>query len=145
MKKQKFRNTKDMFLKSVSGGQVVKIDGKTENGFVKNRKNTYSVITTNSGFFSDAEIVSMILNENASGMNIKPVTSIDPESIQVEKTEMTQAEKAFMLARKYRYDDPTYTLKRIWQANKLKKMNDRDIKTVMEMVEQIKVQLQESS
>lgn len=103
------------------------------------------VMATQSRFYSEAELVNNVLRDEMQRLNAKPVIDIDPTSIQIEKSEMTQAEKAFMLARKYRYDDPTYTLKKIWQANKIKKMNDRDIKTVMDMVEQIKGQLQESS
>jgi hypothetical protein len=124
---------------------AVKIEGKTEKGFVKHRKNTYLVLTTKSGFLSDDELVNVALQDHAARLNVKPVTSIAPESIKVEKSEMTPSEKAFMLARKYRFDDPTYTLKRIWQNCRMKEMSAKDVKTVMEIVAQIKVQLQKSS
>lgn len=104
------------------------------------------VVATGRGqFYSEAELVRQIIQDEAQRLNAKPVISVDPDSVKIEKSEMTQAEKAFMLARKYRFDDSTYTLKRIWQNCRMKEMSAKDVKTVMEIVAQIKVQLQESS
>lgn len=70
--------------------------------------------------------------------NFKPAIEIDRSLVQIEIKPMTPSEKAFMLARKYKDEDQTYTLKDIWKKHKNKEMNQANIDTVNRIVMSIK-------
>lgn len=147
MSKHKFKNLdKNLREKMINSNLINKRIYKNHPIVVKHqinkkKKKGYKseiVIVTNSNFYSEAELINNILKDEANSFNIKPFVKIDPNSIKIDKTKMTESEKAFILARKYRFNDPTYTLKMIWHKNKTKKMSIRDIKIVFDIVSKIK-------
>lgn len=93
----------------------------------------------NSSFYSPEEAMNQSVQAQLEAIkNFKPPVEIDPSTIKADNVKMTMAEKAFMLAKKYRFDDPSYTLKNIWHKHKKRQMNERTIEIVLEIVAEIK-------
>lgn len=123
---------------------ITKIDSKNNNGNYKNKKNrTINLTITAGSFYSDAEHIHSILKAEASRLNVKPVIKIDPNSIIVNKPKLTESQKAFMLARKYMKEDPSNTLRTIWQHNRNRQMSKANIKFVNDIVAKIKAKITE--
>ncbi len=121
------------------------IYGKThgvvlEHGVNRQKKSNqaYVLMSTKSGYYSEAELINNVLRDELKRLNVKPVIEIDPSTVENTRALMTDSEKAFMLARKYMKDDPSYTLKTIWQRNRNKAICARDVKIVFELVAKIK-------
>lgn len=93
----------------------------------------------NSTFYTTSDLLSSDVKDQLKTIkNFKKPINIDPSTVKTDNAKMTESEKAFMLAKKYRFADPTHTLKNIWHKSKKKRMGARDIKVVMEIVEEIK-------
>jgi len=128
-------NLVDRHIYGTDNGAVVKhgVDRSKKKGNI-----SHIVMTTSSGFYSEAALVNQVLHGEMQRLNVKPCYDIDPTSVEVIRSVMTDSEKAFMLARKYMKDDPSYTLKTIWQRNRNKAICARDVKIVFELVAKIK-------
>lgn len=140
MKKKLYnRKTANSAMHEQGIATIIKLDTINENGNHKHKKNRSIVVAVKpNSFYSDAEYISKILENESVRLNVKPVVSIDPNTINIKESSLTESEKAFMLARKYKHEDPTYTLKSIWQNHRSKKMNARTISIVNEMVKEIR-------
>lgn len=104
----------------------------------KKTKQAYIAVTTNSGFYSEGELMASVVREEMERLNAKPVIEIDPSTVKVELKPMTPSEKAFMLARKYRHEDPSKKLKWAYLSHLKKEMNKKTIEMVMDIVASIK-------
>ena len=104
----------------------------------RKKKDQHIVMSTNSAFHSERDLVNNVLKSELKRLNVKPVIEIDPSTVENTRALMTDSEKAFMLARKYMKEDPTYTLKTIWQRHRSKAICARDVKVVFEIVAKIK-------
>ena len=128
-------NNVDRHIYGTNNGSVVKhgVDRSKKKGNI-----SHIVMTTSSQFYSEATLVNQVLKGEMQRLNVKPCYEIDPTSVEVIRSVMTDSEKAFMLARKYMKEDPTFTLKTIWQRNRNKAICARDVKIVFELVAKIK-------
>lgn len=71
--------------------------------------------------------------------NVKEVIAIDPKTIDLKNKIMTEAERAFMLAKKYKLFDQT--LNDIFDKHKNKSLNKSNIEKVNNIVMNIKKQI----
>lgn len=71
--------------------------------------------------------------------NVKEVITIDPKTIDLKNKIMTEAERAFMLAKKYKLFDQT--LNDIFDKHKNKSLNKSNIEKVNNIVMNIKKQI----
>ena len=71
--------------------------------------------------------------------NVKEVIAIDPKTIYLKNKIMTEAERAFMLAKKYKLFDQT--LNDIFDKHKNKSLNKSNIEKVNNIVMNIKKQI----
>ena len=75
--------------------------------------------------------------------NFKEPKAIDPTTIKIQDVKLTESQKAFMLARKYMKEDPSNTLRTIWQHNRKRQMSKANIKFVNDIVAKIKAKITE--
>lgn len=68
--------------------------------------------------------------------NFKEVVKIDPSTVSLKNKIMTEAERAFMLAKKYKLMDQT--LNNIYDKYKTKKLSKSNIEIVNKIVKNIK-------
>lgn len=111
---------------------------KGAGGGAKNKKNQYISMTAGTSFYSETEAIHQVLQDQMQRANMKPAIEIDPSTVKVEPLKLNPHEKAYLLCRKYRGQDKTWTLSGIYRFYKKRKMDQATIEKVYRIVASLK-------